>query len=128
VKTKLRVTVILLIFITVGLLWLKTEDKIAGVMLLKYSVSDDGRELSFKVGIASSIGYTRTLKTKDVGNKKYITFYSTYGFNSNIGAKKDYQINLDPTCEEIYFYSGSGEYKLVLLKNSDTNEWEKPEY
>lgn len=125
-KAKPRVTIVLLLIIVASLLWLKTGDKISGVMLLKYSVSEDGSKLNFNVGLMSSMGYIRTLNSRDEGNKKYITFYSTYGFNSKIGAKHEFQINLDPSCEEIYFYSGSGEFKLKLYKNNETDVWEKP--
>ncbi|HKL79268.1 MAG TPA: hypothetical protein VJ888_02400, partial [Mobilitalea sp.] len=67
--------------------------------------------------------YVRTIKASEDGNKKRITFYSTYGLNSNIGAKNEFQVKLQPSCDEICFYSGNGEYKLKLQKNSQTNEW-----
>ncbi len=66
----------------------------------------------------------RTYKASEDGNKKLITFYSTYGLNSNIGAKNEFQVKLHTACNEIYFYSKNGEYKLKLQKNSETNEWE----
>lgn len=95
----------------------------AGIMISDYAVSEDGKEMTLKVGVASSMGYIRTLRQKEDGNKKYITFYSTFGLNSSIGANDEFQIELSPACEQIYFYSGNGEYKLRLQKNSETNEW-----
>nr|WP_246582760.1 hypothetical protein [Clostridium mobile] len=107
------------------MLFLSTGGKITGIMLTDYSISEDGNVMTLEVGVASSIGYIRTFKASEDGNKKYITFYSTYGLNSNIGAKDEFQVELHPSCDEIYFYRGNGEYKLKLQKNSGTNEWER---
>ncbi|EXG85949.1 hypothetical protein K413DRAFT_2761 [Clostridium sp. ASBs410] len=124
-KKKIGVIAILSLVIVIGLLFLSTGGKIAGVIISDYSLSDEGDIMALKVGAASSMGYIRTLKASENGNKKFITFYSTYGLNSNIGAKNEFQIKLHPSCDEIYFYSGNGEYKLKLQKNSETNEWER---
>jgi hypothetical protein len=116
--------IIISLVIASGLLLLSTGGKIASVMLNDYSVSKDGNVMTLKVGVASSIGYIRTLKESQEGNNKYITFYSTYGLNSNIGAKNQFQINLNPSCNEIYFYRGNDGYVLILRKNKETNDWE----
>lgn len=122
-KKKIGVIMLSLIIVS-GLLLLSTSGKIASVMLMDYSISNDGDIMTLKVGVASSIGYIRTLKESQQENKKYITFYSTYGLNSSIGAKDEYQIDLDPTCNEIYFYRGNDGYALILHKNEETNKWE----
>jgi uncharacterized membrane protein len=124
-KKKIGVIVILSFMIVFVLLFLNTGGKITGIMLTDYSISDDGNVMTIKVGLESSMGYIRTLKTSEEANKKYITFYSTYGLNSNIGAKNEFQVELPPSCDEIYFYSGNDGYKLNLKKNSKTNEWER---
>ena len=124
-KKKLGVIAVLTIIIVIGLLFLSTGGKMASVMLVDYSLSEDGKMITLKVGVASSMGYVRTLKTSEDGNKKLITFYSTYGLNSTIGAKNEFQVKLRPSCDEIYFYSGNDEYKLKLQKNSQTNAWER---
>lgn len=124
-KKKIRVIAILSLIIVTGVLFLSTGGKITSIMLTDYSISEDGNVMTLEVGVASSIGYIRTLKSSQDGNKKYITFYSTYGFNSSIGAKNEFQVELQPSCDEIYFYHGNGEYKLRLQKNSETNEWER---
>ncbi len=124
-KKIIGVIAILLLIIVTGLLFLNTGSKITSVMISDYSISEDGDIMTLKVGVASSMGYIRTLKASEEGNKKLITFYSTYGLNSNIGAKNEFQVNLQPSCDEIYFYSENGEYKLKLQKNSETNEWER---
>ena len=127
-KKKIRVIAILSLIIVISFLFLSTGSKITGVMIMDYSISEDGDIMTLKVGVASSMGYVRTIKASEDGNKKRITFYSTYGLNSNIGAKNEFQVKLQPSCDEIYFYSGNGEYKLKLQKNSQTNEWEKVKY
>lgn len=121
---KIGVITILSFLLVIVILYLSTGGKISGVMINNYTVSKDGNVMTINVGLASSIGYIRTLKESEDGNKKYITFYSTYGFNSKIGAKDKYQVVLQPSCDEIYFYSGD-EYKLKLKKNSDTKKWER---
>ncbi|MDF2675687.1 MAG: hypothetical protein K0R09_3959 [Clostridiales bacterium] len=124
-KNKIGVIAGLSLIIVIGLLFLSTGGKITSIMLMDYSISEDGNVMTLKVGVASSMGYIRMLKTSENANKKYITFYSTYGLNSHIGAKKEFQVALHSSCDEIYFYSVGGEYKLKLKKNSGTNEWER---
>lgn len=122
---KKQIGIIMLSLIIVsGLLLLSTGGKIASVMLNDYSISKDGNVMTLKVGVASSIGYIRALKEKQEENNKYITFYSTYGLNSSIGAKSEFQIDLNPSCNEIYFYRGNDGYVLILHKNEETNDWE----
>ncbi|MCI9478832.1 MAG: hypothetical protein HFI21_07515 [Lachnospiraceae bacterium] len=100
-------------------------EKRTDVVLKNYSISEDGEKMKLNIAISSSAGYTRALEIKQGGDNKYITFYSTFGFlNSDFGAKSEYEIELNPSCTEIYFYKGGGEYKLVLQKNEAANEWE----
>jgi uncharacterized membrane protein len=123
---KKRIVVIittLTIVLALGMLILSTGGKMAGIMINKYSISEDGSVMTLKVGVASSMGCVRTVKVKQDDNKKYLTFYSTYGFNSTIGAKSEFKIDLDPTINEIYFYSGDTGYDLKLQKNAETAEW-----
>jgi hypothetical protein len=124
VKKKIRFIVILSLIIVIGLLVLSTGRKITGVMITDYSVSKVGNIITLKVGVVGSMGYIKTLKASEDGNKELITFYSTYGLNSNIGAKNEFQVKLKPSCDEIYIYSGNDEYKLKLQKNSES-EWER---
>ncbi len=124
-KRKIGVIALLSIIIVVGLLFLSTGGKITNVILTDYSISEDGKVMTLKVAVMSSMGYIRTLKASEEGNTKRITFYSTYGLNSDLGAKNEFQVELNPSCNEIYFYNGKGEYMLILQKNSKTNEWER---
>lgn len=123
-KKKLGIAILSFIII-IGLLFLSTGGKVTGVMLTDYAISEDGKVMTLEVGLASSIGYIRTCKVREKDNSKQITFYSTYGLNSTLGAKSEFQVELNASCNEIYFYTGKGEYKLLLQKNSKTNEWVK---
>ncbi len=97
------------------------------VVLTDYSVSEDGTKLSFSVGVASSMGYTRGFKDNGGGVKPhYLTFYSTFGgLNSSFGAKSEFELDLAETDTEIWFNRTEGGYELVLQKNAATGEWEK---
>lgn len=80
--------------------------------------------MKLNIAITSSIRNIRDLKMKQGGDNKYITFYSAFGlFNNKFGTKSEFEIELNPSCTEIYFYKGDGEYKLVLRKDEITNKW-----
>ena len=116
--------IILTLFILVGTGFNKRMD----VELFDYSVSDNGKEMTLKIFIPSSMGYTRGFN--DVGGIEkphYLTFYSTFGgFNSSFGAKSEFILEIDEDDSEIYFNRRDGGYELVLQKNVETGEWIKP--
>lgn len=91
------------------------------VYLQDFQVSEDGTRMRMKVAVSSSMGYIRTLKVKQGGDNQYITFYSTFGLNNKFGAKNEFEIEVNPTYEEIYFYRGNGDYELELRKDLDNN-------
>lgn len=98
------------------------------VILTDYSVSEDGTKLTFRTAAASSMGYTRSFKDVGGGVKPhYLTFYSTFGgFNSSLGAKYTFELDLDSNNTEIYFNRAEDGYELVLQKNADTGIWTRP--
>jgi hypothetical protein len=98
------------------------------MVLADYSVSETGRKLTFEVGTLSSMGYTRGFKDKGGGVKPhYLVFYSTFGgFNSSLGARHAFELDIDEDDTEIYFNRADGGYELVLQKNGNTGEWERP--
>ena len=78
------------------------------VVLIDYSVSEDGSKLTFKTAVLSSMGFIR-------------------GFEDNGGgAKHEFELELAETDTEIYFNRANGDYELVLQKDKDTGEWVKP--
>jgi uncharacterized protein YxeA len=121
---KKMVFIIILLLAVMGTLFFLTGGKRADIILNDYTVSEDGSIMTINVGVASSMGYVRTLKVKEDGDKKYITFYETYGINSSLGAENEFQIELNPPCKGIYFYRGEAGYDLVLEKNDETQEWQ----
>lgn len=120
---KVIIGVILLIFVLCGLVLICTGGKKGDVFVNDYSVSEDGNIMTIKVGVASSMGYVRTVKEKQEDHKKYLTFYSTFGLNSTMGANNEFEIKLSPSITEIYFYRGDSGYELILQKEEGTNEW-----
>ncbi|MGN0412041.1 MAG: hypothetical protein ACI4FV_03310 [Lachnospiraceae bacterium] len=90
-----------------------------------FVVSEDGSEIAFKVGVASSMGYVRGYKDEGGGVKPhYLKFYSAWGgFNSHFGAKEEYILKLEPEDTEIYVYCGDGGYELTLKKDAISGEW-----
>lgn len=122
---KKKILVIFILLLTVmGILFFITGGKRTDIILNDYSVSEDGNIMTINVGVASSMGYVRTLRLKDDGDNKYITFYQTYGINSSLGAENEFQIELNPSCKGIYFYRGDAGYDLVLEKNDKTQQWQ----
>lgn len=116
------IALILILFIGTGF------TKNPNVEIVKYSVNEGGSELNFTVGIPYSIAYTRGYKNKGGGVKShYLNFYNTFGvINSSLGTKFEYVLELDEDDTEIYFNRTGGGYELVLQKNQETGEWERP--
>lgn len=98
-------------------------------VLVDYTVSEDGTELTFRVSTWESIGYVRGFQDKGGGVKPhYLTFYHTFGgINSSWGAKNIFTLKLATEDKEIYFNRPGGGYELVLIKDEETGEWKYPE-
>ncbi|MGM9615492.1 MAG: hypothetical protein ACI3W7_08190 [Oscillospiraceae bacterium] len=92
-----------------------------------FVVSEDGREMTFQVSVGSSMGYVRGYKDEGGGVKPhYLKFYSAWGgFNSSIGAKSEYVLQLEPEDTEIYVYHGDSGYELALKKDASSGEWHR---
>lgn len=120
----ISVIVVLIASFLVGTGFSKRTD----VVLLDYSVSEDGTKLTFKTTIPTSMGYIRGFEDDGGGVKPhYLTFYSTFGgLNSSFGAKHEFELDLGEDDTEIYFNRPDGGYQLVLQKNEETGEWAKP--
>lgn len=103
-------------------------DKRTDVMLLDYSVSEDGTTLTLHTAVAGSMGYTRGFRDKGGGVKPhYLVFYSTFGgLNSSLGARQEFTLTLDETDSEVYFNRADGGYALVLQKDAVSGAWTRP--
>ena len=127
-KRKILVGIDILIIILIGGFILLTGRARTDVVLGGYDLSADGKTMTLKVGVSSSAGYIRKMKRTSGSMNYYLTFYSTFGINSKLGAKDTFDIEIDENVDEIYFYTGNKGYKLVLIKDSVTQEWKKINY
>lgn len=119
---KLIIVCIALMVLVIGSLFLLTGKARTDVYLKDFEVSSDGKKMILKVGVSGSSGYVRKIERTSDSTNGYYTFYSTYGINSKLGAKDTFEIELDEDMNEIYFYTGSGGYKLVLTRYV-LNKW-----
>ena len=103
-KKKTIILFLIFIIIMIMIMFIITGGKRTDVGLKDFLVSKDGTKITLHTMVTGSAGYTRKLKIKQGGDNKYITFYSTFGINSNLGAKSIFEVELDPFCREIYFF------------------------
>jgi len=127
-KMKLIVIPIIITIIIVVGVFLATGKARIDVYLKDFKVSKDGTTMTLKVGVSNSAGYIRKMKRTSGSMNYYYTFYKTYGINSKLGAKDTFKIELDKNVDEIYFYTGDKGYRLVLIKDQITQEWQKINY
>ena len=96
------------------------------VVVTDFQVSEQQDSMTIQTSIATSAGYTRSVK--NVSNdpeKMMLKFYSAFGgVNGSIGAKSEFDLPLSPECEEIYVLLYD-DYRLTLAKNPTTGEWER---
>ena len=117
------VAVTLIVFIA---LFLSTGGVRTDVVLRNYKVSEDGKTMTITVDVLSSAGYIRKMKQTDNYMEPdliNLTFYSTFGINSKLGAKDTFTLELDSNVDEIYFNKGNKGYNKVLKKDKETGEW-----
>lgn len=125
-KRMLILASIVFIVITVFLgLFLSTGSARTDVYLKDFELDKNSNTMLLHVGVSSSAGYIRDMKAEQGGDNHYITFYSTYGINSKNGAMDTFEIRLNNSEAEIYFYTDKHGYTKVLEKNEATGEWIK---
>ncbi len=95
------------------------------VVVTDFQVSEQQDSMTIQTTIATSAGYTRSVKNvSDDPEKMKLKFYSAFGgFNGSIGAKNEFDLPLSPECNEIYVLYD--DYRLTLAKNPTTGEWEQ---
>jgi len=121
-RKRIAILGIVVVFL-VGVLFLSTGGARTDVFLHTFEVSEDGKTMTLNVEVTSSAGYIRKMKQTSGSMNPYLTFYSTFGINSKLGAKDEFQIELDENMDEIYFYKGDRGYVKVLEKDKETGEW-----
>lgn len=122
--TVITVIVVLVVTFLIGTGFRKRTD----VVLVDYSVSEEGAAINLGVQVYSSMGYIREFKNNGGGVKPhYLTFYSTFGgLNSSLGTVNSFVLELEADDTEIYFNRPNGGYELVLVKDEETGEWLRP--
>ncbi len=92
----------------------------------EYSLSDDGKQITIRFGVSSSVGYIRNAAVhQQHGGKLYIECYSAFGgLNGSIGAKDSFTYDLEEDTAIIALYSGDDCYEEVLYK-SDDGTWQR---
>lgn len=93
--------------------------KVSSAYINEYAVSQDGREITMNIGVASSSGYIRKVAVhQQEGGKMYIDCYSAFGgINGSVGAKTVFTLPLDDKTTMIAIYRNSTAYEEVLRKD-----------
>lgn len=96
-------------------------EKNPSAYIAEYSISEDGREITMKIGVVSSAGYIRKAAVhQQYGGKLYMDCYSAFGgINGHIGAKTSFVLPLDEDTAIIAIYRNKNCYEEVLYKDSD---------
>ena len=119
---KIVIIIAIVVIAILGVLFLGTGGARTDVYLKDYEVSEDGKTMTLEIGVSSSSGYVRKMKQTSGSMNYYLTFYSTFGINSKLGAKDTFEIEIDSNVDEIYFYTGNKGYKQVLRK-TESGKW-----
>lgn len=114
------ICITLFIFIIIPLL---TSNQRNDICTNNYNVSKDGKEINLDISLINSSGYIDYMDTYEKGDSKYISFYSTLGINNKLGSKNNFKMNINLSCNKIYLDEDNGNYKLLLQKDENTNEW-----
>lgn len=92
------------------------------VAIRDFEVVDD--TMNINTIVYASAGLVRKVEVESKDDSMFLTFYATYGFNSSIGAKSNYTIDLEPDCDAIYVKKGEDKFVLCLSKN-ENGQWVK---
>ncbi len=113
------VIIIVLMVVFMGLHhWFNGYTTLSTFYLEDYTVSEDGSEITMKIGNFSSMGFARDIKAVQKGEGLYVKVYMPYGPpGSNWNAKDTFTLKVEGDCSEIYFWRGKGEYEMVLKRN-----------
>ena len=124
-KKKIVVAIIMIVVIISAFFIGTGFQKRTDVVLVDYSVYEDGTAINLGVQVSSSMGYVRGFKNKGGGVKPhYLTFYSTFGgLNSSFGTVNSFVLEIEDDDTEIYFNRPDGGYELDLVKDEETGEW-----
>lgn len=125
-KKKLSIIVVILLLLYGGYYFGLGFLPATNVVVTDFEVSEQQDSMTIQTSIATSAGYTRSVKNmSDDPEKMELKFYSAFGgVNGSIGAKSEFDLPLSPECKEIYVLLYD-DYRLTLAKNPTTGEWER---
>jgi len=89
------------------------------VIILEHAQTNEG--ILLKVGVSSSAGYIRSMKTKEQEGDVLVEFYSTFGVNNPRGAKTEFLLELSPEWERVLFRRGRDSFRTIIEKNCGGN-------
>ena len=94
--------------------------------LQDYRVSADGKEISLRIGAASSMGYIRKVKAHpQPDGKLYLDCYSAFGgLNGHVGAKESFSVELNEDTAVIAVCRNANAYEEILIKAED-GSWQR---
>lgn len=113
---KIAIIVLIIVICLIGILIFiplpfPITGKKIGTVAVECTLSEDETTLSIKAANYSSMGYIKSYKAKQDGDKLYITFYLTFGLNNPNGAKNSFDIDI--TDINFLYYYHIDEYKLI---------------
>lgn len=89
------------------------------VYVTDWSVSEDGSQMTLRLGVSSSIGYIRKVSVRQQGQALFLDCFRAFGgINGSLGAKSVFTIPLNDTVQSICFHRAPG-YQQVLVRNPD---------
>ena len=97
------------------------------VFLDQFGVSEDGRALTFSVGVGSSMGFVRGDRDDGGGEKpRLLPFDAAWGgLNSSVGVKNSFPLELSPEDAAIDVCLGDEGCVLALQKDASSGEWRR---
>ena len=100
--------------------------RVSDVYICDYSLSQDGKEITIRVGVSSSVGFVRkAVAHQQDGGRLCVDFYAPFGgINSRIGAQSSYTLPLreDTTVIAVYRHINryaDYDYEDELYKDAD---------
>ena len=99
--------------------------KMSQVYIADYKISKDGTYMTIRVGVPTSIGYTRKISTTQKSDGTLcLDIYAAFGgINGSIGAKSEFTIQLKEETSVIAVYRSKDYYDPVMRK-SENGEWQ----
>lgn len=100
--------------------------KSPSVYLSDYTVSEDGTQMTIRLGVASSAGYVRkvAVQPQPDGTLRLDCYAAFGGINGSIGARSDYTIPLSEDARHIALFRSDGCYEEILQK-ADDGSWQR---